>query len=54
MVDVSKYTWPYNEFEQKESERILTTDNLQNMIFKNDSKKRKHPEVQKYFDGSRM
>ena len=50
MVDVAKYTWPYNEFEQKESERILTTENLQNMIFKNDSEKRQHEKVKEYLD----
>ena len=51
MVDVAKYTWPYNEFEQKESERILTRDNLHNMIFKDDSEKRQHEEVKKHLDG---
>ena len=50
MVDVAKYTWPYNEFEQKESERILTTENLQNMIFKNDSEKRQHEKVKEHLD----
>ena len=50
MVDVAKYTWPYNEFEQKESERILTTENLENMIFKNDSEKRQHEKVKEYLD----
>ena len=51
MVDVAKYTWPYNEFEQKESERILTRDNLYNMIFKDGSEKKQHEEVKKYLDG---
>ena len=50
VVDVAKYTWPYNEFEQKESERILTTENLENMIFKNDSEKRQHEKVKEYLD----
>ena len=52
VVDVSKYTWPHNDFEQKESERILTTENLQNMIFKNDSEKRQRIKVKRLLDGS--
>ena len=52
MVDVSKYTWPHNEFEHKESERILTTENLENMIFKNDSEKRQRKKVKRLLDGS--
>ena len=51
MVDVSKYTWPQNDFEQKESERILTTENLQNMIFKHGSEKRQHEKVKECLDG---
>jgi len=50
-IDVAKYTWPENEFEQKESVRLLSCKNLRNMIFKNESEKRKHPEVQKHIDG---
>ena len=50
MIDVAKYTWPYNDFEQKESERLLTTENLQNMIFKNGSEKRQHEKVKEYLD----
>lgn len=52
VVDVSKYTWPHNEFEQKESERILTTENLQNMIFKNDSEKRQRKKIKRLLDGT--
>lgn len=52
MVDVSKYTWPHNEFEQLESERILTIDNLENMIFKNGSKKRQRKKVKRLLDGT--
>jgi hypothetical protein len=49
-VDVAKYTWPYNEFEKAKSERSITEDNIKYMIFKNDSEKIKHPEVQKYIN----
>ena len=51
-IDVAKYTWPDNNFEQKQSVRGLSTNNLQNMIFKNDSTKFQHPAIQKYFDFS--
>ena len=53
-IDVAKYTWPHNEFEKPSSVRGLSTDNLTKMIFRNGSKKRNNPEVQKYFDGARM
>jgi hypothetical protein len=49
-IDVGKYTWPINSFEQRESVRGLSLLNLQNMIFKNDSEKLRHPSVQKYLD----
>ena len=45
-IDVRKYVWPYNEFEERVSTRKLTKQNLKRMIFKNGSEKRKHPEVQ--------
>jgi hypothetical protein len=51
-IDVSKYTWPINEFEQKRYTRSLTTENLKNMIFKNGSEKLKNPEVQKLLNGA--
>lgn len=51
-IDVRKYVWPHNEFEEYVSTRQLSTDNLQRMIFKNGSKKRK--KVQKYFDRTRV
>ena len=51
-IDVSKYTWPFNKFEQKESVRNLTLLNLENMIFKNDSEKRQNQKVQEYLDGT--
>tara|TARA_R110000824_G_scaffold178753_1_gene358613 strand:+ start:2374 stop:2847 length:474 start_codon:yes stop_codon:yes gene_type:complete len=47
-IDVAKYSWPYNEFEKYKSVRSVTEDNIKYMIFKNDSEKIKHPEVQKY------
>jgi len=49
-VDVAKYTWPYNQFEKAKSVRSVTEDNVKYMIFKNDSKKIKHPEVQKHIN----
>jgi hypothetical protein len=49
-VDVAKYTWPYNQFEKAKSVRSVTEDNVKYMIFKNDSQKIKHPEVQKYIN----
>ena len=49
-IDVAKYSWPYNEFEKYRSVRSVTEDNIKYMIFKNDSEKIKHPEVQKYIN----
>ena len=49
-IDVGKYTWPINEFEQKDSVRGLSPVNLKNMIFKNESEKLKHSDVQKHLD----
>jgi hypothetical protein len=53
-IDISKYTWPISNFEQKQTTRVLTKENLEAMIFKHDSEKRKHPEVQKLLDGPTM
>lgn len=50
-IDVAKYTWPISQFEKRNSTRVLTFENLDAMIFKNGSEKRKHPEVQKLLDG---
>lgn len=50
-IDVSKYTWPINNFESKTSTRVLTKENLSCMIFKNGSKKLQHEEVQKLLNG---
>tara|TARA_R100000005_G_scaffold96657_1_gene85615 strand:+ start:1936 stop:2451 length:516 start_codon:yes stop_codon:yes gene_type:complete len=49
-IDVSKYTWPNNQFEQKESVRGLSTKNLEHMIFRDGSEKLKHKEVQEYLN----
>jgi len=49
-VDVAKYSWPYNEFEKYRSVRSVTEDNIKYMIFKNESEKIKHPEVQKHIN----
>lgn len=52
LIDVSKYTWPINDFECGRSVRELTSENLKNMIFKNGSEKLKHPKVQELINGS--
>ena len=49
-INVAKYTWPNNQFEQQESVRGLSTYNLENMIFKNDSPKFKSEKVQEYLN----
>jgi len=53
-IDVSKYTWPINDFEQKRTTRNLTKDNLKMMIFKNDSEKLKNNKVQELLYGAIM
>lgn len=53
-INVAKYTWPNNQFEQQESRRGLSTYNLENMIFKNESRKFKSEKVQKYFNVETM
>lgn len=50
-IDVGKYTWPISQLEKRHSTRVLTKENLKSMIFKNDSEKRQHEEVQKLLDG---
>lgn len=52
MIDVAKYTWPFNEFEKDRDVRVLTEENLKNMIFKNGSEKLKHPKVQELINGT--
>lgn len=50
-LDVSKFVWPHNDFEKRESQRVLTYDNLTNALFKHDSKKLKNKQIQKYLNG---
>lgn len=51
-VAVKKFVWPIdNEIEPRYEVRGLAKNNVEQLIFKHDSEKRKHPEVQKYFDG---
>ena len=52
MIDVAKYAWPFNEFEKDRDVRVLTEENLKNMIFKNGSEKLKHPKVQELINGT--
>ena len=52
LIDVAKYTWPFNEFEKDRDTRVLTEENLTNMIFKNESEKLKHPKVQELINGA--
>ena len=40
-ITVSKYTWPISDFEKNKSDRVLTDENVEYMLFKNDSQKRK-------------
>ena len=49
-IDVSKYTWPISDFESGRNTRVLTQENLEYMLFKNDSKKRQNEKVQKLLD----
>jgi|TARA_R110000744_G_scaffold86368_20_gene168861 hypothetical protein len=51
-IDVRKFVWPHNEFEERVSTRKLTKQNLKRMIFKNGSEKRKHPQVQECLNGA--
>jgi hypothetical protein len=53
-IDAAKYTWPHNEFEQKDSVRQLSVTNLENMIFKNGSEKLLNPKVQEHLDRTRV
>ena len=50
-IDVGKYTWPISSLEKRHSVRVLTKQNLENMIFKNGSEKRQHEEVQELING---
>lgn len=51
-VEVRKFIWPETELEPEKEFRIPTENTITNMIFKHDSQKAKHPEIQKYFHGA--
>jgi hypothetical protein len=53
-INVAKYTWPHNEFEQKDSVRQLSINNLENMIFKHGSEKLLNQKVQECLYGTRV
>ena len=44
-IDVRKFVWPQNEFEEAESVRLVTEKNIEHMIFKHGSEK-----LQKYLN----
>jgi hypothetical protein len=45
-VDIRKFCWPENEFEQFVQMRRLTKENFSFMLFKNDSEKKRQAEIQ--------
>jgi|14BtaG_2_1085337.scaffolds.fasta_scaffold00840_11 hypothetical protein len=53
-IDVKKYTWPLNEFEEFNQTRAVTKQNLEYMIFKNGSEKLKNPKVQELINGATL
>lgn len=50
-VDVRKFVWPETDLEPLTELRVVAAKSLEQMVFKHDSEKAKHPEVQKYLDG---
>lgn len=52
-IDVKKYTWPHNQFENENQTRQLTKENTGYMIFKHEGKKQ-HPKVQEYLNWASM
>ena len=50
-INVAKYIWPHNSFEQESSERDLSYDNLKDMIFKNGSEKLRNEKLSQYIYG---
>lgn len=51
-IAVKKFVWPMdNEIEPREEIRKLSKANIDQLIFKHDSEKTKHPEVQKHLNG---
>jgi hypothetical protein len=53
-IDVRKFVWPHNEFEEAQSTRIVTKQNIEHMIFKHDSEKLQQQKLQKYFNGATL
>ena len=51
-INVRKFVWPFNQFEEGESMRQITKDNVLQMIFKNESEKAKRQEIQQHLDGA--
>jgi hypothetical protein len=51
-IKVKKFVWPQNEFEETDGIRLVTSKNLEHMIFKNDSEKIKSPKLQEYLNGA--
>jgi hypothetical protein len=49
-IDVRKFVWPENDYEQLESKRLLTRNNIKQMVFKSDSKKINNEKVFKHLD----
>jgi len=49
-IDVKKFVWPYNEFEQGQATRLPTKENVKEMIFQNGSEKLQ--KVQEYLNGA--
>ncbi len=48
-IDIRKFVWPLNDFEELQGKRKLTKVNIEQLIFKNESEKRE--KVQKYLNG---
>jgi len=51
-VDVRKFVWPFNDFEEGQAYRKLTRNNIQPMIFNHESEKFKRQEIQEYYYGT--
>ena len=50
-IEVRKFVWPLNDYEQLESKRLLTSNNIQQLVFKNGSEKLKNQKVFKHLNG---
>tara|TARA_Y100000004_G_scaffold142785_1_gene162406 strand:- start:629 stop:1153 length:525 start_codon:yes stop_codon:yes gene_type:complete len=51
-VEVRKFVWPETNLEPNKETRLLAKKSIEQMIFKDESKKIKHPEVQKHLHGA--